>query len=67
MSADRRDLVILAAPWMRHSEGVRERVAENAGEIRTYDGGLLKRDNGRWVIVAVGDLNEAGVVLEELT
>jgi hypothetical protein len=67
MSADRRDLVILAAPWLRHSEGFRERVAENSGEIRTYDGGVLKLENGRWVIVLVGDLNEAKSVLADLT
>jgi len=62
----RKDLVILAAPWRSHSEGFRAGVAEDAGEIRTYDGGLLMLEGGRWTIVRHGDMNDATMVLDDI-
>lgn len=62
----RKDLVILARPWRAHSDKFRANVAETGGEIRTFDYGLLKSVDGRWEVLASGDLNEADIVLNAL-
>ncbi|QKC83286.1 hypothetical protein EB232_18165 [Mesorhizobium sp. NZP2077] len=64
--SDRRDLVILAAPWAKHSDEFRANVISCAGEIRTADGGLLKLEGGLWAVVASGDRHEADLVLNAL-
>lgn len=64
--SNRRDLVILAAPWAKHSDAFRADVISRAGEIRTADGGLLKLEGGQWEVVASGDGHEADLVLNAL-
>lgn len=64
--SDRRDLVILAAPWASHSEEFRANVASRAGEIRTADGGLLKLEGGLWAVVVSGERHDADMVLNAL-
>lgn len=64
--SDRRDLVILAAPWAKHSAEFRANVASRAGEIQTADGGLLKLADGVWTVVASGERHEADLVLNAL-
>lgn len=67
MSDERlRDLVILAAPWARHSAEFRANVISKAGEIRTADGGLLKLTNGQWEVLAGGDRHDADLVMNAL-
>lgn len=53
----RKDLVILAAPWAKHSAKFRANAAAKAGEIRTHDGGLLLVYDGGWEVIRPGDSN----------
>jgi hypothetical protein len=58
----RRDLVVLSAPWVKHSARFKEQVAATGCEIRTYDDGVLKLIDGQWEVLASGDHLEADLV-----
>jgi hypothetical protein len=62
----RKDLVVLAGPWAKHSARFRAQIAATGGEIRTFDDGALKLINGQWEVVRSGDHNEADVVRNAL-
>jgi hypothetical protein len=62
----RRDLVVLAKPWAKHSASFKAQLAATGGEIRTYDEGILKLIDGQWEVLASGDLFEADVIRNAL-
>ncbi|MER9586982.1 hypothetical protein [Mesorhizobium sp. M0276] len=45
---------------------MREEVAASAGEIYTYDKGMLRKANGQWEVVHCGDHNDADFFLNAL-
>jgi hypothetical protein len=53
----RKDLVILAPPWAKHSAKFRANAAAKAGETRTHDGGLLLLYDSGWEVIRPGDSN----------
>lgn len=63
MKEPRRDWFSLPKPWLELLSDLRHRVIEEAGEIRTCDGGLLKKSDGQWEIVQAGTSNDADVVM----
>jgi hypothetical protein len=62
----RGDWVKLPKPWIELRPGLREDVALKAGEVHTYDGGLLRRVDGTWEVLKSGDHNDAEIVLNAL-
>ncbi len=62
----RRNWFSLPKPWLELPQELRARVIEEAGEIRTCDGGHLRLVDGQWEVIASGDRNDADVVLNAL-
>ncbi|RWC91637.1 MAG: hypothetical protein EOS72_02990 [Mesorhizobium sp.] len=56
----------LPKPWSELPDQMRANAIETAGEILTYDKGLLIKIDGRWEIVRSGDHSDAEVVLNAL-
>jgi hypothetical protein len=62
----RKDLVVLAASWAKHSAHFRAAVAAEGGLIKTVDNGVLQLVNGQWEVVESGEQNEAGIIRNDL-
>ncbi|PBB75216.1 hypothetical protein CK227_10515 [Mesorhizobium sp. WSM4308] len=60
------DWFSLPKPWLELREAYRAEVVEKAGEIHTFDGGVLKRSDGVWEVLKPGSANDADVVLNVL-
>jgi hypothetical protein len=58
----RKDLVVLAAPWAKHSAQFRAQIAATGGEIWTHDDGALKLIDGQWEVLESGYFNEADLI-----
>ncbi|RWC47949.1 MAG: hypothetical protein EOS55_13870 [Mesorhizobium sp.] len=66
MKEPRRDWISLPKPWIELRQELRDRIIEEAGEIRTWDGGRLLRVDGRWEVLMSGDRYDADVIRNAL-